>query len=145
MLHTFVITTNNSGMKPSHKLLWWTPRVLCILVIAFISLFAFDAFAPGNTFWQNLAGLLIHLIPSLILVALLVVAWKWELVGGIMITVLGLAATPVIFNINSRPGNTPGQALGIALLVGLPFIVAGILFIVSHYVNARRNPDEQLP
>lgn len=132
-------------MKPYQKFLWWTPRVVCILAIAFVSLFAFDAFAPGRTFWQNLAGLLIHLIPSLVLIALLVVAWKWELIGGMLITILGLAATPVIFNINDRPGNTMVQTLGIALLVTLPFIIAGILFIVSHFVNKRRIPDEQLP
>ncbi len=132
-------------MKPSNRFVWWAPRILCILAIAFVSLFAFDAFSPEKNFWQNLAGLLIHLIPSLILTAMLIVAWKWELVGGILIAVTGLALIPVIFNINNRPGNTTGQTLGIALMVTLPFIVTGILFIVSHYVGLRHSAGEQQP
>ena len=132
-------------MKPYRKILRWTPRVMFIIAILFVSMFALDAFSPEMTFWQNLAGFLIHLIPTFVLIAVLIVAWKWELLGGILSTVMGLALTPVIFNFNNRPGNTVGQTLGIALMVTLPFIVAGILFLVSQYVNKSHRTDEQQP
>jgi len=132
-------------MKPHNRFLWWTPRILGILAIIFISLFAFDAFSEDSSFWQNLAGFFLHLIPSFALIALLIFAWKQELWGGIAFTVLGLFFVPLIFNVNNRPGNTFGQTLGITMMVTLPFIVIGILFIVSHYMNKRHGTGEQQP
>ncbi len=129
-------------MKPYQKILLWTPRILFIIAILFISMFAFDAFSPERNFWQNTAALLMHLLPSFVLVALLVVAWKRELTGGILITILGLAATPVLFNLNSQRHSTFGETLGIVLMLTLPFIITGILFIVSHYVNRRHKSGE---
>lgn len=131
-------------MKPYQKILWWTPRVLCIIAILFISLFAFDAFSPERNLWQNIGALLIHLLPSFALVALLVVAWKWELVGGILITIMGLVATPFLFNMNSRPNNSVGETLGIVLIITFPFVITGVLFIISHYVNRKQRTGHQL-
>jgi len=65
-------------MKTSIKILHWTPRIICILAILFISMFAIDSFAPDLTIWQQLGGFLIHLIPSFILIAILIIAWKWK-------------------------------------------------------------------
>ena len=70
-------------MGTSVKIFHWVPRILCILAILLISMFALDSFSPERTFWQNLGAFLIHLIPSFALIALLIVAWKWELPGGI--------------------------------------------------------------
>jgi len=36
-------------MKTTTKILYWSPRILCILAILFISIFALDAFEPGHT------------------------------------------------------------------------------------------------
>jgi hypothetical protein len=69
-------------MENSIKIYYWLPRVLCILAILFISLFALDSFSPELTFWQQIAAFLMHLIPSFILTALLLIAWKWEYIGG---------------------------------------------------------------
>ena len=66
-------------MKTSIRVFHWLPRIICILAILFVSLFAADAFAPGLTIWQQLGAFFIHLIPSFILLSLLIVAWKWEL------------------------------------------------------------------
>jgi hypothetical protein len=63
------------------RALFWAPRVLCILLIAFVSLFALDVFAEGHGFWKTLVRLLMHLVPSLILTAALMVAWRWEWIG----------------------------------------------------------------
>jgi hypothetical protein len=51
----------------------------------------------------------------------------------------------LIFNVNNRPGNTFGQTLGVTMMITLPFIVIGILFIVSHYMNKRHGTGEQQP
>jgi hypothetical protein len=76
-----------------NMLLFWLPRMLCILASLFLSMFALDAFGPGMTLWQQIGGFLIHLIPSFILLTFLVVAWKWELIGGGLFVLIGLVFT----------------------------------------------------
>lgn len=110
---------------------------MCIIAILFISMFAFDSFSHERTLLQNLGSLLLHLLPSFILVAILVVAWYWELVGGILIALVGLAAAPFIYNLNFQRTQSVNTSLGVILMVTFPFILIGILFIVSHFVNRR--------
>lgn len=119
-------------MKTSIKILHWTPRIICILAILFVSLFALDSFAPDLTIWQQIGAFLIHLIPSFVLIILLAVAWKWEFIGGILFTIIGLGFSPVIFWLNYKMNQSVWTSLGIILLITMPFVVAGILFIASH-------------
>jgi hypothetical protein len=120
-------------MKNSLKILQWTPRILCILAILFMSMFASDSFSPGNTVWQNIGALLMHLVPSFTLVVVLIIAWKWELVGGIILTVIGIAWSIFVYILNYRRTGSVGASLLIILMLGIPFVLAGILFIISHY------------
>jgi len=120
-------------MKTSTKVLHWLPRIMCILAILFVSLFALDAFSPELTFWQQIGAFLIHLIPSFILLVLLLVAWKWELIGGIIFTIIGLGLSPVVFMHNFKMNNSVWMSLGIILSITIPFAIVGILFIVGHY------------
>jgi hypothetical protein len=74
----------------SSRALFWAPRALCILFIAFVSMFALDAFGEGRGFWQTLVHLTMHLIPTFVMVAALVVAWRWEWVGTVVFTACGV-------------------------------------------------------
>ncbi len=124
-------------MKTSISVIHWLPRVICILAILFISMFAADAFAPGLTIWQQLGAFLMHLIPSFILLSLLIVAWKWEYIGGIIFTVIGLGLSPFIFMHNYNMNHSVGMSLGIILTITFPFVVVGILFIISHFMKKK--------
>ena len=73
------------------------------------------------------------IIPSYILVALLIVAWKWEYIGGIIFIVIGLGFSPVVFIHNYNMNNSIWMSIGIILSITVPFVVVGVLFIVSHY------------
>ncbi len=131
-------------MKTSTKALSWTARILCILAILFISLFALDSFSPERTFWQNAAAFLMHLIPTFVLLATLVVAWKWEDIGGILLTIIGLALGIFVFVLNhQRPQFSIGQCIQNAIIVASPFVLAGILFIISHFRKKRELADVQ--
>ena len=80
----------NRLMKTSTKrILFWTPRILCLLFAAFISLFALDVFGDHQGLWQTTLALLIHLIPTGILLLILAVTWRWEWVGGLLFPALG--------------------------------------------------------
>ncbi|MCX6326131.1 MAG: hypothetical protein NT144_05700 [Bacteroidia bacterium] len=127
-------------MKTSIRVFHWLPRIICILAILFVSLFAADAFAPGLTIWQQLGGFLIHLIPSFILLAFLIVAWKWERIGGIIFIVIGLVLSPFVFMLNYNRTHSIGVSLGIILMITIPFVVVGIFFIVSHSLKKKNLP-----
>ncbi len=129
-------------MKPYQKILRWTPRVLCIVAILFISMFAFDSFSHERTFFQNLGSLLMHLLPTFILIAFLVVAWNWELTGGILIALTGLAATPFIYNLNFQRTQSVSTSLGVILMITLPLIIIGALFIISYFINRKTGVSE---
>jgi hypothetical protein len=122
-------------MKKQNVILYWTPRILCILAILFISMFALDSFSPNLTIWQQIGAFLIHLIPSFILLVFLLIAWKWELIGGILFTVIGVTATPFIYIHNYRMNHSVWMSLMVILFITIPFVIVGVLFIISHFKN----------
>ncbi|WP_243347737.1 hypothetical protein [Parabacteroides sp. FAFU027] len=122
------------------KIIHWAPRIICILAILFISIFALDAFNPTFTLWQQLSGFFIHLIPSFILLALLILSWKKELLGGILFTLIGCILSPVIYQHNFSMNHSVLMSLGIILIITVPFVVVGVLFIISHFLK-KDNPD----
>lgn len=126
-------------MEKSIRLFHWLPRIICILVILFVSMFALDAFAPELTFWQQIGGFLLHLIPSYIMIVLLIVAWKWEYVGGIIFTILGFGFSVSVFLLNyNRNHFSAAQSLINTLIVSIPFVLVGILFMVSDNKKKRK-------
>lgn len=119
-------------MKISIKIYHWLPRVICIMAILFISLFALDAFSPGLTIWQQLKGFMIHLIPSFLLTGFLIIAWKREFIGGIIFMIIGIVFSPIIFIHNYNMNHSIWMSFVVVLVVTFPFILVGILFILSH-------------
>ncbi len=129
-------------MKTYRGVFYWMPRIICILAILFVSMFAADAFGPGLTVWQQISGFLIHLIPSFILLAILVIAWKWEFIGGIIFSVIGIGLSPFLFIHNYRMNESFWMSLGIILMITFPFLIVGILFLVSHYRQKKKYQTE---
>jgi hypothetical protein len=74
---------------PWKPLLFWTPRVLCLLFAVFLSLFALDVFNEGYGFWKTILALLVHLIPTWIVLAVLAISWRWEWAGALLFACLG--------------------------------------------------------
>ena len=116
----------------------WIPRILCILAIGFLLMFGLDAFDPRLSLQDQILGFLIHSIPAFVLMAILAVAWKRELVGGIVFALLGLGFSPYIFTHNYRMNHSVWMSLFIVLIINVPFIVTGALFVVSHHMKKRR-------
>ena len=99
----------------------WIPRVLAIIFIVFLSLFALDVFSGDAPFIKKLGGFIVHLIPSFILVLILLISWRKPLIGGFLFILLSLA-----FALFFRTYRSVPTFLGITFLMAL----AGILFIV---------------
>ena len=124
-------------MKKPLKVFHWLPRIICILAILFVSLFAADAFSPELTIWQQLGAFIMHLIPSFILIAFLIIAWKWEYIGGIIFIIIGLGLSPFVFVHNYKMNDSIWISLGIILSITIPFVIVGILFMVSHFLKKK--------
>lgn len=121
------------------KIYHWLPRIICILAILFISLFASDAFQPNLSIWEQIGAFLMHLIPSFILTVLLLIAWKWEYIGGIIFTIIGLGLSPIVFMHNYNMNHSIWMSLGIICFITLPFVVVGVLFIRSQLYKNKHN------
>lgn len=124
-------------MKTSVIALHWLPRILCILGILFISKYAIDSIESYLTIWQQILVFLVHLIPCILLMGLLVIAWKWELTGGIIFTLVGLALTPVIFKHSYNLNESIATSLGIVTMITFPLVIIGNLFTFS-YLKRRK-------
>lgn len=118
---------------------YWLPRLLCILAIAFVSLFALDAFSPNLSFWQQIGAFFMHLIPSFVLLALLILAWKKELVGGILFIIIGLGLSPWVFSHNYQMNHSVLMSLGIIMTITIPFALVGLFFLISHFKRKKLN------
>jgi hypothetical protein len=129
------------------KLFHWLPRIICILAILFVSLFALDAFDPKLTIWQQLGGFLIHLVPSYILIILLVIAWKWELIGGILFMLIAIGLSPFLYIHNYHMNHSLWMTLSVLLMITFPFFLVGVLFLISYNKKKKlpAEPKQDLP
>ena len=123
------------------RVIHWAPRILCILAILFISIFALDAFDPDLTIGQQIIGFLIHLIPSFILLIVCVIAWKNELFGGVIFAIIGIALSPFVYSKNYNMNHSVSMSLGIIAAITLPFIIVGALFIINHFLKKKVKND----
>jgi hypothetical protein len=111
--------------KTSQTFLLWAPRIGGLLVAVFLGLFALDAFNETSVV-AAFAAFTIHLIPSLLVLTVVAVAWKFEWIGAIAF--LGLA---VLYAMMVR-----GRMDWMIAISG-PLALVGVLFLVSwrHHVN----------
>lgn len=109
------------------RLLFWTPRTLCILFAVFVSLFALDVFSEGYGFWETILALLIHLIPTGIILIVLAISWRWEWVGGVLFIALGVLYL-VMFG-----GRFHWSAY---LVMSGPLFLMGVLFLINWLYRA---------
>ena len=103
--------------------IFWTPRILTILFIVFMSMFAFDVFGEYSGL-ELLIAFFMHIIPSLVLIGILILAWRKEKVGGYMFITLAVLFT-IFFKLY--------KDIIVFLIIGLPVLLTGILFLLDYY------------
>ncbi|MFW5985759.1 MAG: DUF7670 domain-containing protein [Halanaerobiales bacterium] len=104
------------------RILIWLPRIISILFIIFISLFALDAFQGDASVMEKIVGFIIHLIPSFLLVVILIVSWKKYLLGGWLY--IALAIVSIVFF------HTYRHVMSF-LVISLPLLTVGATYIWS--------------
>jgi hypothetical protein len=121
------------------RALFWTPRGLGLLFAGFLSLFALDVFSAGYSFWETVAALLIHLIPTAVLLVVLALSWRWPWVGAVGF--IGFAAWYLAAFWARFPASVYLALAGLPSLLGLLFLVdwwyRGALRIPSTFTRPR--------
>lgn len=127
-------------MKKAGKLLYWTPRILSILFICFLSLFSLDVYEPGMSVGDVALGLFMHNIPSLIMIALLIIAWRRDLVGAVSFIGAGLLYMGLVF-FNVVNSELPWYiAITWSLTIAGPAFLIGILYLI----NWKKRKDNEI-
>jgi hypothetical protein len=102
----------------SRSLQVWLPRILAILVCLFLSLFALDAVGASE--------LAVHLAPTLVLLAIVAISWRWEWVGGLVFTALAFVYAYVARD----------HASWVAVISG-PLLIVGVSYLWSWRYHGR--------
>jgi len=103
----------------SPKFIPWAPRLAGIVLAGFLALFALDAF-DGRSLSATLPAFAIHLLPSLIVLAVVAAAWKWEWIGAAGFIALAIAYAWMA-----------GSRFDWIAVISLPLLVVGLLFFAS--------------
>lgn len=107
----------------------WTPRILGmgIALIAFV--LAFGVFIEENwTLTRMLVVFLFQLIPFFVVLAILLIAWRWELIGGIIYIALGIGI--IIYMIIFR-----FQIWYFSFIISVPLFFIGFSFIIYWFLT----------
>ncbi len=120
-------------MNPTtRRLLYWTPRILCMAFAAFLALFAMDVFGMPMDPWQKALALLMHLIPTIIMVLAVVIVWRREWIGAGLFPLLALA------HLVSKWGQLDWIAY---VMIEGPLVLLGILFWFNWQNRATLRPS----
>lgn len=103
------------------RLLFWSPRILGILFIVFLSLFALDEFNGAYGFWHPILAFSLHLVPAFIVAAVLIVAWRWEWVGAALFS---LAAALYAWRVLPKHASW-------AMTIAAPLVLIAGLFLAN--------------
>lgn len=103
-----------------HRFFHWLPRVLAPGFALFLALFALDVFGAFDTLAETIIALVMHLIPTFLVLGVAAIAWRWPLVGGVIYLLLGGVS---IMAFDTYEG------LATFLSVSAPVFVIGLLFI----------------
>jgi hypothetical protein len=118
-----------------NKTLFWTPRILTILFILFLGLFALDAFEGDQSLIKKLGGFIIHLIPNFVLILILIVAWKHEWVGTLAFALVGIAYIIMFW------GRFP---VATYLIISGPLFVIAVLFWLNWLNREKLDYDKKM-
>ena len=108
------------------KILKWFARILAILSILFMLMFSLDSFGGDDSFGRQLLGFLKHNIPVFVLIIALIIAWRYEIAGGVLF-IASFVALGIFFK--TFAGNSA------SLIVVGPLFIAGISFILHRMLS----------
>jgi hypothetical protein len=115
--------------RMSERVVHWAPRVLAIAFAAFITLFSLDVFSDGLTGARLLAAFAMHLLTtSGVVVASLLLAWRWPWMGAVLFAAAGTFYA-------TQSWRHPSWIV----VIGGPLFLTAALFLADALVRWRRH------
>jgi peptidoglycan/LPS O-acetylase OafA/YrhL len=106
-------------------------------------MFSFDVFEPGRSGGEIALGLLMHNIPSIILIILLAIAWRKEIVGVASYFGAGLLYVGFVIYQVTNSGLPWYTAITWSITIAVPAFVIGILFFIN-WRKRRENTGKKI-
>lgn len=117
--------------ETTKRLLYWSPRVLCIFFALLLGVFTLDVFSMQLSPWELVGALVLHLLPALIVLAILALVWRHEWIGAFLFPLLAIAYLAL----------TWGRLHWIAYaLISGPLLLVGVLFLVNWWCRVELRP-----
>jgi hypothetical protein len=124
----------------------WVARILCILAIVFSGIFALEAVEGKVGLGRQILAFLMAppFLMSVLLIIILIIAWKHELLGGILVPLIWLATAAYVsvstyhrFLHRASKGFQPGlqHVRNFVAMISLPLIIVCVLFIISYFLH----------
>lgn len=119
--------------ETTRRILYWSPRLLCVLFAILLGVFALDVFSMQFTFWETIGALVFHLLPAVLVLSILAAVWRHEWIGAILFPLLSIAYVAV------TSGRFHWSAY--ALISG-PLLLVGVLFLLNwrYRIELRPHP-----
>jgi hypothetical protein len=120
--------------QSTHPVLFCSARVLAVSWALF---WVWLGFASGIAEGETVRGVVVHTaVPGLFFALLVVVAWRWQTLGGVLLVLAGLFAFvvyPILFH------RLPPLTIFLTLLtMAVPPLVAGILLLMDGWLSKPR-------
>ena len=97
-------------------------------------MFSLDVIKTVLTVWQIIDGLFVHNIFNLILLIILIISWKYEIVGAISFNIIGLLyLLSLIINFNFK-----WYMFSSVVLISGPAFFIGILFFINWFFKKNK-------
>lgn len=133
------IQKNKIMKKSTHRgniNLSWILRILLILTIILWAIFPGDIFEESFKFWEKVEARLLHNIPTFVMIIILIIGWKWENIGGILL-ILGVIGFGTSLFVMST-----SYTWGTIILLVIPFFI-GALFLINYYLLGYKLPGNE--
>ncbi len=116
----------------------WAARIIGLIFIAFFLLMLIGetiTSIQAEGFEFEVESLLV-VVPLLIALAGYIISWWRERVGGSLLILVSIVFG-ILPPIAAQPSWSTSEALQGWLILGLPFLVAGVLFLISSWLSRK--------
>lgn len=130
---------NPKNLNHFQKWLYWTPRIFITFFGLFLTiLLMFGSIRSFRTppLWDIGLFMLFCFVPALFVIITLLFSRIWNWIGGLFFILIGLVILVLYLN--------QGAALGNYLLITLPLIVIGLLFLLDWWYSPKLIPVQKL-